>query len=58
MAQRNKTSQRGLGSPNMSAKTKHRIQSEGGKNSPQNFAKNRELASDAGRDGGSKSSRS
>jgi hypothetical protein len=29
------TSNRGLGSPNMSDKTKHKIQSEGGKASPQ-----------------------
>lgn len=51
---RNKTSNRGLGSPNMDEKTKHRIQSAGGHNSPQNFAKNRNLAKKAGHEGGSR----
>ena len=51
----NDTSNRGLGSDNMSDEQKHRIQSEGGKASPQNFAKNKDLARKAGREGGKSS---
>jgi general stress protein YciG len=44
---------RGLGSSSMSAQKKREIQSKGGAASPQNFKKNRELASRAGKIGGS-----
>jgi general stress protein YciG len=45
---------RGLGSPSMDEAKKKAIQSEGGKKSPQNFKKNRDLASKAGKVGGSR----
>lgn len=45
-------SKRGLGSPNMSDEERYKIQSMGGQASPQNFARNRKLASEAGRKGG------
>ncbi len=47
------TSNRGFAA--MSEEEANRIRSEGGKNSPQNFKKNRELASRAGKKGGQKS---
>jgi uncharacterized protein len=51
------TSKRGLGSDNMSEEQKRDIQSKGGEASPQNFKTNPDLASEAGREGGQKSSR-
>jgi len=42
----------------MSDEAARAIQSQGGKNSPQNFKKNRALAARAGRMGGKKSKRS
>ena len=45
-------SKRGLGSPNMSESKKKEIQRKGGQASPQNFRRNRDLASQAGRKGG------
>jgi general stress protein YciG len=51
-------STRGLGSPNMSEEEKHKIQSAGGSASGGNFKNDRKKASRAGREGGSKSSRS
>lgn len=50
------TSNRGFAA--MSQEEAKSIQSQGGKNSPQNFKKNRALASKAGRMGGKKSRRS
>lgn len=47
-----RTSQRGLGSPNMDAKTKHDIQSKGGKAQPT------EAKAEGGRKGGARSRRS
>jgi general stress protein YciG len=47
------TDNRGLGSDKMSEAKKKQIQSAGGKASPQNFAKNKDLASQAGQEGGS-----
>jgi len=49
------TSNRGLGSDNMSEEKKHEIQSKGGQASPQNFKNNPDLASEAGRKGGENS---
>jgi general stress protein YciG len=49
------TSNRGFAA--MSDEDAKAIQSEGGKNSPQNFKKNRALASRAGKKGGQKSRR-
>ena len=46
------TSNRGLGSPNMDENKKREIQSKGGRASPQNFANNPDLASQAGKKGG------
>jgi general stress protein YciG len=51
----NKTAPRGFAA--MSAKRAKEIQSLGGQNSPQNFKKNKRLASLAGREGGKKSRR-
>lgn len=45
---------RGLGSPSMDEAKKKEIQSKGGMASPQNFKKNKELASKAGKTGGSR----
>jgi general stress protein YciG len=45
---------RGLGSPSMNAAKKKEIQSKGGHASPQNFKKNKDLASKAGKTGGSR----
>jgi general stress protein YciG len=52
------TSDRGLGSPNMSDAKKHEIQSKGGQASGGNFKNDRSKASRAGREGGKKSQRS
>jgi general stress protein YciG len=52
------TSDRGLGSPNMSEQKKHEIQSKGGQASGGNFKNDRTKASRAGREGGKKSQRS
>jgi len=52
------TSDRGLGSPNMSEDEKYRIQSAGGTASPQNFANNPGLARRAGKKRGQKGGRS
>lgn len=45
---------RGLGSPRMDDAKKKEIQSKGGEASPQNFKKNKDLASKAGKTGGSR----
>jgi general stress protein YciG len=45
---------RGLGSPSMDEAKKKEIQSKGGEASPQNFKKNKDLASKAGKTGGSR----
>lgn len=46
------TSNRGLGPDKMDEKKKHEIQSKGDQSSPQNFANNSDLASEAGQKGG------
>ena len=51
------TDNRGLGSTNMSDDMKKNIQSKGGEASPQNFKNNPDLAREAGKKGGQKSTR-
>jgi general stress protein YciG len=50
------TSDRGLGSPNMSEEEKRKIQRMGGKNSPAKFESGSKRAREAGRRGGQSSS--